>query len=267
MRSRNLIRGWFGAALLGAGLATSPCLFGGGGDEGVDILPNIYGGGNGGSGAGSSGDPAASGNQIPHGVVAGYVAVHGKNAALDANWLWAAPGLRLPGHDRSDLFLGTAGNEPNPRGETALDIVTKGSRKLMYGEFLPTPGALGGGPESLTLNGRFEIVDLHADQPLVLAGREGKAAYWQVIVGERSTTKGAISKSFGRIDAVLTGTEWSGKVDLDAFRAEMVATYGGTGVDIALCLTGTGKRGVEEAWAAFDVDDEAELWDIEIRVP
>ncbi|MBM4013616.1 MAG: hypothetical protein FJ293_01460 [Planctomycetes bacterium] len=249
--------------LLGfATLAIAPQLFGGGGDEGVDILPKLRGDG----GAGGSDGPGAGGNAIPHGVQVGYIAVHGKNAALDANWFWALPGLRLPGHARQDLFLGDVGKEPDSRGETVLDILTKGKRKLMYGEYLPRSGQIAG-PEFLTLNGRFEIEDRFDDQRLELSGRDKQAVYWTILVGQRSTTKDSIQASFSRIDSTLTGTEISGRIDLDQFRDEMVALYGGTGADIALLLSAPSKRGTDECWAAFNVDDQSEIWDVEIKVP
>lgn len=266
MKCRQVFSEWFGSALIGAvALATTPLLFGGGGDEGVDILPNLYGGG-GGSGAGGPDGPLGSGSQVPHGVTAGYIAVHGKNAGLDANWTWAGTGLRLLGHDRSDLFLGTPGQEPNSHGETALDITTKGSRKLKYGEYRPLPGSLNGS-EFLTLNGRFVIEDLFDDQTLEISSRDRTIAYLEVIVGKRGTTCGAIEPSFTRIDSILTGTEPSGRIDLDAVRDEMQALYGGTGVDIAVSLSLPVARGTEAVWATFNVDDSRERWDIEVRIP
>ena len=268
MGCRNTLGNWFGATLLGvATLAIAPQLFGGGGDEGVDILPKLRDdGGGGGDGAGGGDGPAAGGGQIPHGVQVGYIAVHGTTAALDANWFWALPGLRLRGHARPDLFLGDVGNEPDPRGETVLDVVTKGKRKLMYGEYLPLSGQIAGA-EFLTLHGRFEIEDRFDDQKLELSGRDKKAVYWTILVGQRSTTKGSVLASFSRIDTTLTGVEMTGRVDLDLFRDEMVALYGGTGADIALLLSAPSKRGTDECWAAFNVDDQSEIWDIETKVP
>jgi hypothetical protein len=266
MGCRSSIGHWFGATLFGvATLVIAPQLFGGGGDEGVDILPKLRDDG-GGGGAGAGDGPSAGSNQISHGVQAGFVAVHGRSAALDANWFWALPGLRLRGHARQDLFLGDVGEEPDSRGETVLDVRTKGMRKLMYGEYLPLGGQIAGA-EFLTLNGRFEIEDLFADQKLELAGRDRKAAYWTILVGERSTTKGAIQASFSRIDTTLTGVEITGRIDLDEFRAEMVELFGGSGADIALLLSAPSKRGIDECWAAFNVDDQSEIWDIEIKVP
>ncbi len=261
MGCRNLLGGWFGAALIGAAaLAVPPLLFAGGGDEGVDILPSFRGGN-----ASSSGADGASGAAVPAHAPLGWIAVHGKKVTLDANGMAQQTGLVVHGHERADLFLGTIGSEPDPIAVTTLDLLTKGNRKLSYGEFVPSAGALGG-EAYLNLNGRFELEVLDAKERLELVGRERKPALLTVIIGQRATHAGAVGPSFTQIDATVTDTLVDGAVDLLALREELLATHAGTGVDIAVMLSTVTPRGIDEAWAAFHSDDTRALFDVEIRI-
>ncbi len=261
MGCRNLLGGWLGAALIGAAaLVPAPLLFGGGGDEGVDILPF-----RGGDASGSGGDGAA-GLGTPERPAVGWIAVHGKTVKLDANGRHNQTGLVLHDHRRTDLFIGAVGEEPDPFAATTLDLLTKGNRKLIYGEFLPASGSLVG-EAYLNLNGRFELDVLDADaERLELIGRERKPALLTVLVGQRSTRSGAIGPSFTQIDSQVTDTLPSGAIDLLALREALLVDHAGSGVDIAIVLSTTTSRGVEEAWAAFSADDTRPLFDIEVRV-
>jgi len=264
MGCRNPVGGWFGAALIGAAAAVStPLLFGGGGDEGVDILPRLDGGGRASGSDGLGGlDPAT------RGPVVGYVAVHGKTTIIDANYVAVGTGLRLHQHVRADLFLGLPGAEPDDLASTSLDLLTKGNRKLFYGEYVPSYGSIGGTPY-LNLNGRFEIEDFTPGdgERLELSVRDRSAGAWTILIGKRASRLGSIGPSFTRIDTTLTGVEPSGKIDLETLRSDLLADWAGTGVDIAIVLSCPTPRGVDEAWAAFNADDSRRIWDVEIRTP
>lgn len=256
------LRRWLNAAsVAAAAFGLAPLLFGGGGDEGVDILPYIDGGG-------GAGDGGHRGLDVPNAAEIGYIAVHGRSPVLDANGFAIATGLVVTNHLRADLFLGEPGSEPVRSGETSLDVLTKGSRKLKYGEYVPSPGALVGTPY-LNLNGRFEIEDLIPDEKeqLQLRVRQRSAAAWTILIGERGTTTGPIGSSFSRIDSTETGVELDGTIDLTELRAALEEEWSGSGVDIAIVLTTPTARGVDEAWAAWNVDESRHLWDIEIKTP
>lgn len=267
MGCRNLLGGWFGAALIGAAaLVTPPLLFGGGGDEGIDILP--FRGGGDASGSRSDG---AAGLGVPERPAIGWIAVHGKTVKLDANGRPDQTGLVLHSHSRTDLFVGTVGSEPDPFAVTTLDLLTKGPRKLIYGEFLPAKNALGG-EAFLNLNGRFELAVLDdssggSAERLELIGRERKPAVLTVMVGHRSTRNGAIGPSFTQVDSTVTDALPSGAIDLLALREALLVDHAGSGVDIAIVLSTTTARGVEEAWASFHADDSEPRFDLEIRIP
>lgn len=264
MGCRKPLGGWLGAALLGAAsIAVAPLLYGGGGDEGVDILPYFDGRG-GGSGSGSGDGP--SGGGLPHSPAVGWVAVHGRNAKLDANGRAMATGLLLRDHLRGDLFLGDPELPPGDRAETSLDLLTKGPRPLVYGEMVRERGALGGEPW-LLLDGRFELAVLSADERLELVSRQRQPALLTILIGKRSTRSGPIGPSFTTIDGTLTEDLAEGRIDLLELRERLLDDNAGTGIDIAVVLSITTPRGVDEAWVAFHSDDVEPLFDVEIRTP
>ncbi len=265
MGCRKLIGSWMGAALVSAAaLATAPLVLGGGGDEGVDILPYIGGGS-----SASLPDSAPGGMKVSRPLV-GFVAIHGRKGAdtqPDANGFPIATGLVIAPHTRSDLFQGTVGNEPLPRFGSSLDLRLKGPRKLFFGEMAASPGGLAA-RSFLNLNGRFEVEDLRSDdgETLELVARQRMPAVMTVVVGKRSTTDGGILASFKQVDYVVTDVVASGSIDLAALRAECQAELAGSGCDVGVVLFATTPRGVDEAWAAFNVDDARAIFDIEIKL-
>ncbi len=243
-----------------AGVAVAPRLYGGG-DEGVDILPNVNGRSSPTGGGSSAGDgPVMIG---VHG--SGYVAIHGKNLDLDTVDWPLASGFLAVGRTRADIFQGLPGQEPGPN-PTAVDILTKGTRKLQFSDSTQLPGA--SAVSYLHFNGRFEVEDIDPNDldGLEIMSRGRAPAVMNVLLGHRSTHAGGVPGSFAVIDQVVSENVPSGTVDLNARRSAMKAALAGTGYDVGLALYATTPKGVDEVWVAFNVDDQRAVYDIDVRL-
>jgi hypothetical protein len=257
MRRQNQFGWLIGASVLGlATAALAPRGYGGGGDEGVDILPFS------GPGAASDGFGSPTGMLRPPN---GYLTVHGSSVVLDANDIPYSSGFRADGHTRADLYVGLPGTEPW-KNSTGLDILMKGPRKLFFSDVTQTN--LTRSPSYVHLNGRFEVTDLSANngQMLELVSRLRKPTTVGLVIGHRSTHTGPIWPSFATVDQFLITSLPSGSVDLESTRADLKATYGGTGDDIGIVVYATTPRGVDEVWTAFNVDDATALFDVEVKL-
>ena len=269
MRLRNQPRqlfavigaGLFGLATVGLAIVgIAPHLHGGGGDEGVDILP-YYGPESSGGGVDGGGilPPSISRPEI------GYLTIHGPNLDLDANSIPYSAGFNAVGHRRADVFVGLPGQEPVPNS-TALDILAKGKRKLFVSEHAPVSG----GSSSFAfvhMSGRFEFEDLDPTdaETLEIVSRKRLATFVGIIVGTRSTHHGGIFASFATIDQFLLLSVPTGSIDLVEARAALNEEYGGDGQDVALVLYSPNPRGMDEVWVAWNVDDARHLYDFETR--
>jgi hypothetical protein len=240
-----------GAGLLGlAAIAIAPRLYGGGGDEGVDILP---------ASGGLTTGGAADGPRV------GFVTIHGENLDLDTGDEPIASGLLVGSHSLSDVFLGLPGTEPS-EGSTALDLMTKGKRKLAFSELLEVGGA--GPVPSLHFNGRFQIEDIDPldGEQLELVGFKRKPSVLSVMVGHRSTHDGGVRQSFTSVDIFTFQNVPSGSVDLVAFRAAASAALAGSGYDISLTLYARARRGYDEVVVSWNVDDARAIYDVDVRL-
>lgn len=243
MKSQKRIAGWFAAALIGAAaVATAPLLFGGGGDEGVDILP--FAGG------------LPSGSGVPPKPAFGYITIEKTaNLSYDRNANWQNSGILLAPHKLSDVFVGHLGHEPWP-GMTTIDVVPKGTQHISFGSIAGF----------VHMDGRYEMTDLDPNdrEALTLVGHWYAPAVEVVIVGVRGTHIGPIPNSFTRVDSTTTGALPNGILDLKTFRQQVILTLGGTGRDVAVGILLPGPSdNVIASWAAFNVDDSAALYDVQ----
>jgi len=242
MKSQKHFAGWLTAALIGAAaVATAPHLFGGGGDEGVDILP--FAGGPG-------------GGTLPPKPQLGYITLE-KSAGLsyDKNANWQNSGVVFSPHRLTDVFVGHIGQEPFP-GLTSIDIVAKGTQHLSF-------GAIG---NLVHLDGRYEMTDVDPfdRETLTLVGHWYVPAVQTVIIGVRGTHTGPIPNSFIQIDSMTAAPLQSGMVDLKLFRQQSVLALGGSHRDVAIGILLPGPYdNVIASWAAFNVDDSAAVYDIQ----
>jgi hypothetical protein len=262
------------ALVLGIGLvAVAPSLYGGGGDEGVDVMPRTRGSPTptptpsptsaGPSSTTSSSTPFVG--RSPYRPVNGYLTVHGSGAPLAGNGVPFASGLVVERHGKADVYFGLPGTEPF-HGKTALDILTKGNRRFLYGEVQGQPGMLV--PTHVYLNGRFEYedVDPSTHQVVELVTRGHVAGTLAILVGQRSTHDGSVGASFTTVDSVSYENVPYGVVDLASRRAAWQAALQGTGKDVGLALYATVPAGTDELWAAFNVDDARAVYDVEVNL-
>jgi hypothetical protein len=243
MNSQKRIAGWVTAALIGAAaVATAPHLFGGGGDEGVDILP--FSGG------------APSGAGVPPKPALGYITVEKTpNLSYDAKADWHNAGVLFAPHQLSDVFVGHMGHEPWA-GMTSIDVVAKGTQHLSFARMAGF----------VHLDGRYEMTDLDPNdgETLTLVGHWYQPALSVVIVGIRGTHTGKIANSFTQIDHLDAAPLVNGIVDLKLFREQAVQGLRGSGRDVAIGIILPGpSNNLVESWAAFNVNDSAQLYDIE----
>jgi hypothetical protein len=243
MKSQKHFAGWLTAALIGAAaVATAPHLFGGGGDEGVDILP-FAGGGSGGPG-------------IPPKPSFGYITIEKTaNFSYDRNAIWQNSGVLLAPHRLSDVFIGHLGHEPYP-GMTTIDVVPKGNEHLSFA----------GVANFVHMDGRYEMTDLDPNdrETLTLVGHWYMPAVEILIVGVRGSHSGPIPNSFTEVDRVTASPLTSGMVDIKLLRQQSMLALGGTGRDVAVGIVLTGvSNNVISSWAAFNVDDAAALYDVQ----
>jgi hypothetical protein len=243
MNSQKRFAGWLTAALIGAAaVATTPLLFGGGGDEGVDILP--FAGG------------LPSGTELPPKPALGYITVE-KTTRLsyDDRADWKSTGILFAPHKLSDVFIGHMGHEPWG-GMTSIDVVAKGTQHLSFGRIAGF----------VHMDGRYEMTDLDPNdrETLTLVGHWYEPALSIVIVGVRGSHTGSIANSFVQIDRVEASPLANGLVDLKAFRQQSIVGLRGTGRDVAIGIVLSGSSdNVVSSWAAFNVDDSAALYDVE----
>lgn len=243
MKSQKHFAGWLTAALIGAAaVATAPHLFGGGGDEGVDILPFAGGGG--------------IGPGIPPKPAFGYITVEKTaNFTYDQNADWHRSGVLVAPHKLSDVFIGHLGHEPYP-GLTSLDVLPKGTEHISFA----------GVASFVHMDGRYEMTDLDPNdiETLTLVGHWYQPAIEVIIVGVRGTHLGSIPSSFVEFDRVTAGVLQDGKVDLKRLRQQSKLSLGGTGRDVAVGVLVPGSGGYTiSAWAAFNVDDSAAVYDVQ----
>jgi hypothetical protein len=242
MKSQKHFAGWLTAALIGAAaVAMAPHLFGGGGDEGVDILPFA-----GGSGGGTT----------PPKPQLGYITLE-KTAGLsyDKNAVWQNSGVLFSPHRLTDVFVGHMGQEPFP-GMTSIDVVAKGTQHLSFGSI----GNL------VHLDGRYEMTDVDPldRETLTLVGHWYMPAVQAVIIGVRGTHIGPIPASFTQIDSITASPLQTGMVDLKLFRQQSVLALGGSRRDVAIGILLPGPfDSVIASWAAFNVDDTAAVYDVQ----
>ena len=264
MRLRNQPRQL--AAVIGAGLlglatvGIAPLLYGGGGDEGVDILPYM-------GPEASGGDPDGGGFGPPSITrpAIGYLTIHGPNLDLDANSVPYSAGFNAVGHRRADVFVGLPGEEP-VQNSTALDILAKGKRKLFISEYAPISGG-GSSFAFVHMTGRFEFEDLDPTdaETLEIVSRNRLSTFVGIVIGRRSTHQGGIYASFATIDQFLLLSVPTGAIDLVEARAVLNEAYGGDGQDVALVLYSPNPRGMDEVWVAWNADDARNLYDFESR--
>jgi hypothetical protein len=253
-RKNDRMPAMFGASLLGLALAAlAPLGYGGGGDEGVDILPSVRGGS---SGPSFGLEPTLN----------RYLTIHGGGLASSRGDSPHGSGFVTSGHTNADVYLGLPGTEPGP-AVTALDILTKGPRQLLYSDLPQSPGS--SAPSFVHMVGRFQVEDVDPsddldDPELVTYGNS--PGILATVVGQRSTHSGGIGASFATVDSVTYETVSSGRVDLNSRRAAVQQELAGTGCDVAFVLFASTPRGTDQVWAAFNVDDQRALYDLDIRV-
>jgi len=254
MRSRSQFGTLIGASLLGlAAVAIAPRLYGGGGDEGVDILP--------------SGGPTPTSGQLAGVDRDGgsrLVSIRGSSLLLDAPRL-ASSSSFVAGAFTSADFLVAPADPPRLAGGAALDLLAKGTRRISFADVPPLPGLPSSG--RVHFGGRFEFEDVDPldGEPIEIVSFKRTPALQAVVLGRRSTHAGSIWPSFSTVDHFKVEKVPSGAVDLVAARAESIARLAGTGYDVAIALYARTPRGVDEVWVAWNVDDGRAVYDVEVR--
>jgi hypothetical protein len=254
MRSRNQFGLLIGASLLGLAVITigaiAPRLYGGGGDEGGDILP-------------ASGGPT-TGSAIDHAHP--YVTVHGRDLSLDTQDLPFATGLVVGGHSKADIVVGLP-TEGIQADATALDVLVKGRGKLAYSDFvdLSSPAAP---TKMLHLNGRFELEDLDPTdgEAVQVRSRMRQPAVVATVLGHRKTHEGSVLLSFDRIVYMGFGYAPEGIVDLASLHDLGKGVLSGTDYDVAIGLYSKATRAFDEVWVAWNVADARTVYDVEVKL-
>jgi hypothetical protein len=134
--------------------------------------------------------------------------------------------------------------------------VAKGTKHLSFGKTA----------NFVHLDGRFEMTDLdpHDRESLTLVGHWYMPGIAIVIVGVRGSHEGPISNSFVQIDRISASPVANGLIDLKSFREQAVLTLGGTNRDVAIGIMLPGlANNMAAAWAAFNVNDSAALYDVQ----
>jgi len=255
MRSRNQFGLLIGASLLGLATVTlgalAPRLYGGGGDEGGDILP-------------ASGGPT-SGSAIDRSHP--YVTVHGRDLALDTKDQPTFTGIVVGGHSSDDLVVGLP-TEGQQAGATAIDLLVKMRRPLSYSDFFEESSSAPLPTRMLHLNGRFELEDFDpADGEAVeIRSRMKKPAILAMMIGHRKTHEGGVLASFDRIDVVRYVFAPEGTVDLVAMREAGRGLLAGSTSDVAIGLFSKLPRGgYDEVWVAWNIADDRAVYDVEVK--
>ena len=231
MNSRKRIASWLSATLIGTlAIAAAPRLFGGGGDEGVDILPlkgemtlqsqRSFG---------SSGAPG-NGATIDVGCVRVDLV---SGLTMDNLGNARRSGVMVGPGSMGGTFAGTGrttlgGGSAILTGQPTVEVLAKGQRHLSFAR----PGGL------VHVDGRFEMTDFKPNdtQPLPLIGHWHEKAIVVVMIGVRGTHAGPIPASFTSIDKVIMQVSYTGFVDLRRVRAQAIAQGAGTGRDVAVGL-------------------------------
>jgi hypothetical protein len=259
MNSRKRFASWLSATLIGAlAITAAPRLFGGGGDEGVDILPlkgemtlqtrNF----------GSSGAPG------------GVATIDVGCVRVDLVTGLTMDDLGDPRHSGVMVgagFLGGGSTGPGGAtlggsgalliGQPTVEVLAKGGRHLSFAR----PGGL------VHVDGRFEMIDYKSSdtQPLALIGHWHEKAIVVVMIGVRGTHVGPIPASFTTVDKVMLSVNYTGFVDLRLVRAQAIAQGAGTGRDVAVGLLVGNATNLVQSWAAFNVDDASAVYDIDAK--
>ncbi len=260
MNSRKRSAKWLSATLIGTlAITSAPLLFGGGGDEGVDILP--LKGTMGLEGAtrnfGPSGSPGSS-VTIDVGCVRVDVVPH---LVMDELGNVRHSGVLVGASGQGGAVGGgsgfTGGGSAPLVGQPVVELLPKGGRHLSFAR----PGGL------VHVDGRFEMTDYDADstQLLPLIGHWNEKAIAVVIIGVRGTHAGGIPASFTSVDKVLMTVCSSGFVDLRALRDQAIAQGAGTGRDVAIGLLTGNAAHLVQSWAAFNVDDATAVYDVDAK--
>jgi hypothetical protein len=262
MNSRKRIASWLSATLIGTvAIAVAPRLFGGGGDEGVDILPLMgklelmdsrtnFGPG-GAPGSISTLDVGC----VRVDLVSGLTMDDLGNARHS--------GVLVGQGSMGGAIMGSGGGASGGTGGAVLtnqpivEVLPKGGRHLSFAR----PGGL------VHVDGRFEMTDYGPTdpRPLPLIGHWNEKAIVVVVIGVRGTHVGAISSSFTTVDKVLMSVSYSGFVNLRTIRAQAIAQGAGTGRDIAVGLLVGNATNLVQSWAAFNVDDAAAVYDVDAK--
>lgn len=261
MNSRKRIASWLSATLIGTlAVASAPRLFGGGGEEGVDILPlkgkmELESSRNFGPGGAPGGGATVDVGCVRVDLVSGLTMDDLGNARHSGVMVGqGALGGSFAGG--GGTTLGGAGSAILT-GQPAVEILAKGGRHLSFAR----PGGL------VHVDGRFEMTDYKPNDtmPLPLIGHWHEKAIVVVMIGVRGTHAGAIPASFTSVDKVLLSVTYNGLVDLRRVRAQAIAQGAGTGRDVAVGLLVGNTTHLVQSWAAFNVDDATAVYDVDAK--
>ncbi|HET6164595.1 MAG TPA: hypothetical protein VFG37_13060 [Planctomycetota bacterium] len=259
MKSRKRFASWLSATLIGTlAVAAAPLLFGGGGDEGVDILP-LKGeltlqstrsfGASGAPGGIATVDVGCVRVDLVSGLVMDDLGnPRHSGVMVGQGSLGGTGGTTLGGGGVGGAIL---------TGQPTVEVLAKGGRHLSFAR----PGGL------VHVDGRFEMTDYKANdtQPLPLIGHWHEKAIVVVMIGVRSTHVGAIPASFSSVDKVMMSVSYTGFVDLRQVRAQAIAQGAGTGRDVAVGLLVGNTSNLVQSWAAFNVDDASAVYDVDAK--
>jgi hypothetical protein len=259
MNSRKRFASWLSATLIGAlAIAAAPRLFGGGGEEGVDILPL-----NGEMTLLTQRDFGSSG--APGGVATidvGCVRVDlVSNLTMDDLGDPRHSGVLVGPGSLGGAGAGTGGAMLGGgailTGQPTVEVLAKGGRHLSFAR----PGGL------VHVDGRFEMTDYKSTdtQPLALIGHWHEKAIVVVMIGVRGTHAGPIPASFTSVDKVMMSVSYTGFVDLRQVRAQAIVQGAGTGRDVAVGLLVGNATNLVQSWAAFNVDDASAVYDVDAK--
>jgi hypothetical protein len=259
MKSRKRFASWLSATLIGTlAVAAAPLLFGGGGDEGVDILPlkgelTLQSTRSFGSSGAPGGIATVDVGCVRVDLVSGLV--------MDDLGNPRHSGVLVGQGSFGGSFAGSGGSVLGGgailTGQPTVEVLAKGGRHLSFAR----PGGL------VHVDGRFEMTDYKPNDslPLPLIGHWHEKAIVVVMIGVRSTHVGAIPASFSSVDKVMMSVSYTGFVDLRQVRAQAIAQGAGTGRDVAVGLLVGNTSNLVQSWAAFNVDDASAVYDVDAK--
>jgi hypothetical protein len=253
MNTRKSTASWLAATLIAAvAVAAAPHLFGGGGDEGVDILPLM------GTAKLASPTPPPPPSSVTT-LDVGCVRVHlVPGFTMDELADWRRSGVLVGPQDfgqtagAGGAFSGLqTGNRPE------AEVFPAGKKHLSFARL----------DSDVHVDGKFELIDVDPSDghPVTLVGRVGTQSMAVLLIGERGTHLGPIPSSFTRIDRVVVGAAMNGIIDLREVRERLVHRLAGTAVDVAVGIIVPDPAGAVNAWAAFNVDDQYAVFDIDAK--